>query len=631
MKILALVLTLFLASCTDVTPQVNWLKNPVGPTLEKKSYSIAQGEDLIISGTSTFPGKNWRILVKLSAGSTWESVENIWDASYQNDNDLSDRTFKFKVAPSKFIFTSSEKTTSVLIKFVFNNEYETTPSAFPLTIQAIKVLRADALTPSGTTNQKVLNLAVTGMNISHYSYKIGDYAATDCLSSNGYISVPTLSLNIDLSLSSDGKKKLCLLGYDGFGNSQSQSDPTETFWTLDTTPPQIEIYNPPSQFTNATTYALLAIGSSNGDAPTAYKYIFTATPSDCLNDSLYSLESPLTLGLNLIASPSMYNEEVILCLRGRDQAGNWTSTENSYKLKWKIDVTPPSGTISNVAHSRSLVTSPYFNISASDSLSGVKNIFASVLSSSAFVLVGPELIPNNSSYRSTSYTYNRASNYILEIRITDAAGNEKVISSNFTSADCVTTNPNSVSYFGNVCEEIASATILGWKMQGGTIMARENSTSLLVVERSPFSVQTTGPLDWGGLDSGHYVDLDNWLEADLDPLNKNFVASPVNNRCRSMTKNSLSDWFVPNLTQISKIYCNRTATPVFGFPRLYPNCQGAVDADLSIVDMGALINIWTNSEKNSNEAYVFNLQTGQETVTPKNTQGDYICIRRFVR
>lgn len=90
-----------------------------------------------------------------------------------------------------------------------------------------------------------LSVTVGGALVSSYRYKFGDNSL-DCSSSSGYSASTLVSVPITDAIGGDGPKKLCVIGIDNVGNTQSYADATEYAWIKTSFVPALSITSPSS-------------------------------------------------------------------------------------------------------------------------------------------------------------------------------------------------------------------------------------------------------------------------------------------------------------------------------------------------------------------------------------------------
>jgi hypothetical protein len=91
-------------------------------------------------------------------------------------------------------------------------------------------------TPPSPSNSGALAVALSGAGVTHYKFKVGDAASTDCTLSAGYSSETAVATGISASISAqaDGALILCAVGRNAAGNYQPLSSATSYSWVKDT-------------------------------------------------------------------------------------------------------------------------------------------------------------------------------------------------------------------------------------------------------------------------------------------------------------------------------------------------------------------------------------------------------------
>ncbi len=93
--------------------------------------------------------------------------------------------------------------------------------------------------PPSPSNALALRIFVNGSRIQSYRYKLGEESRTDCSQEEGYGSDLSVMVPIENNVSSftDSSLKLCVIGKNNQGVSQSFSDATSFVWVKDTLSP----------------------------------------------------------------------------------------------------------------------------------------------------------------------------------------------------------------------------------------------------------------------------------------------------------------------------------------------------------------------------------------------------------
>jgi hypothetical protein len=91
--------------------------------------------------------------------------------------------------------------------------------------------------PVGTNNIRILDVSISGLNVTKYVYKI--IATNTCDTNSGYSVAKSVSQHItdDISAMNDGSVYLCILGGNDQNVFQSSFAPTSVTWTKNTNPP----------------------------------------------------------------------------------------------------------------------------------------------------------------------------------------------------------------------------------------------------------------------------------------------------------------------------------------------------------------------------------------------------------
>ncbi len=93
--------------------------------------------------------------------------------------------------------------------------------------------------PSGTNNAVSLNIAISGVDVTQYKFKVGVAASLDCAMATGYGPATSATTNIaeNIGVLPDGSLRLCVIGGDVHGNFTNPANATVATWVKDTTPP----------------------------------------------------------------------------------------------------------------------------------------------------------------------------------------------------------------------------------------------------------------------------------------------------------------------------------------------------------------------------------------------------------
>lgn len=187
-------------------------------------------------------------------------------------------------------------------------------------------------TPSGASSTNDLNLAVAGVGVTSYKYKIGPSVSTICALATDYSADIDVSQNINTSINAlaDGSISVCVIGKDIAGNYQSFANATSYSWLKDTTPPTATLSGAPS---NPSSAAALNVSVSNTDTA-VYRYkVGVSAFTICTQDSGYSAETPVSQNITTDLS-GLAEGNLTLCVVGKDSLGNSQSVSNATALTW---------------------------------------------------------------------------------------------------------------------------------------------------------------------------------------------------------------------------------------------------------------------------------------------------------
>lgn len=218
--------------------------------------------------------------------------------------------------------------------------------------------------PSGTNSVTSLNVAVAGVDVAYYKYKLRGTADAACSQLSGYSSETAVSTSITAGLSSmaDGAIQLCVLGRDASGNWQSETVATTADWIKDTLPSMAALSGAPSGSSSA-----LALNVTVGGSDIAqYKFkIRENADLPCSNSSGYgaatAIATPITQSISSLADGSLQ-----LCVIGQDTSGTWQLEGTATIASWTKDTSAPAAVINSAPTGSSNLLSLSVTISGSD-------------------------------------------------------------------------------------------------------------------------------------------------------------------------------------------------------------------------------------------------------------------------
>jgi len=144
--------------------------------------------------------------------------------------------------------------------------------------------------PIGNNNISIVTVNVAGAEVSHYKYKVGTDATTNCALTTGYSDeTPVINeITEDISTLADGGIELCVVGRDLAGNWQLESIATRATWNRDSNVPTATASGQPSSSSNVTNITAAVSGST----VTHYKHKLGSSDSiDCAASTGYSVET----------------------------------------------------------------------------------------------------------------------------------------------------------------------------------------------------------------------------------------------------------------------------------------------------------------------------------------------------
>lgn len=483
-------------------------------------------------------------------------------------------------------------------------------------------------TPKAFDNASYYSLSVSSTDAVKYTYKVSEN--DDCLNLAGYQEKDignSFSFTID-SLSPMANKSLFICVY-SFDDVSNQSVLSKYTWVQDMTPPGIltgSLSNSVSGNNTSTPTIIFNTISNPSGSPIDLYYIKVVRVSD--GATIFNWTSYPVMPSISASGISLVDDEYQVYTRSQDKAGN-VSADNLLG-SWIVDTQAPQVIPIITGYPYLLTESAQFNVAISDA-SSLSYAKAWLLNSSKSVVSGPLNISNNTDFSFTGVTLNRNQTYYLKLQISDTLGH--VYSDDtfsYISPNCVSSNPNDVSVMAGVCDGVLASSTLGWKMQGGVLLASDPTllTSFLVV---PENVSSNSTLQaWGTETSGNFVS-DFFAPDNTNPLSVIGLTSGAYATCRSKTTAGFSGWFLPTVNQMSKVIChsnfnNKTNTdPV---PEVDPFCTSFGKS--STVSLQGSAEYWTVTEESASKAYAVDHNA---SFYPKNkfNFATTLCLRRFNR
>ncbi|MFZ4404359.1 MAG: hypothetical protein ACOYOK_09690 [Pseudobdellovibrionaceae bacterium] len=193
--------------------------------------------------------------------------------------------------------------------------------------------------PAESTNINSFSFKVNGTYVAYYKYKIGKSSDINCSSSDNYLGpfAAAESIAYDTSSLDDGEYKICLLGADLNKNFTSLELASQYIWTKDTAEPSVILWGQPIGISSTATPT---IQITNLDAA-QYKYaIIMSQLSPAVACQSASYSSYRTVGLSITDNiSSLADRPIIVCVLGKDLAGNEQSLSNVNYVTWVKDGT----------------------------------------------------------------------------------------------------------------------------------------------------------------------------------------------------------------------------------------------------------------------------------------------------
>lgn len=125
----------------------------------------------------------------------------------------------------------------------YKNPEQVLNGSLNLSGSGVEVAATLADTPTSPSNIDQLGVTVSGLNITHYRYKVGPASTTNCSLSSGYSTETAVSVKVTDNINSFGNQslKLCVIGKDDNNLWQDYNLATSHTWNLDTASPAVII------------------------------------------------------------------------------------------------------------------------------------------------------------------------------------------------------------------------------------------------------------------------------------------------------------------------------------------------------------------------------------------------------
>lgn len=210
--------------------------------------------------------------------------------------------------------------------------------------------------PTGVSGTTALNVDVAGADIQYYRYKVGETAATDCVSAAGYGVAVAESANItdDISALGDVSITLCVVGQNSASQWQPYASATTASWTKDATAPTVAIGAPstsPISSTGSSSFAVTYTGADTVNLTNANISQTGTTTCGTVNVSGGTTAAPTVTLSNCAGNGTV--AITVAANTASDTAGNWNLAEG------------PSAefTVDNINPTVGLTVSPTINLS----------------------------------------------------------------------------------------------------------------------------------------------------------------------------------------------------------------------------------------------------------------------------
>lgn len=193
--------------------------------------------------------------------------------------------------------------------------------------------------PTAASPLTQLSVTVGGDFVDSFTYKIGS-GHIECRDSAGYSAREFVTQPLVLNLNNlmDGTIKFCVLGTNKWNVWQDIEQPSQFLWVKDTTPPTAILVNVPPATNNSTSISVVV----NSQDVASYRYKIGPVASiDCSQSLDYS--APIAVANPISADiSSEVDGAMILCVVGKDLAGNWQSWESATTAVWQKDTSRPT-------------------------------------------------------------------------------------------------------------------------------------------------------------------------------------------------------------------------------------------------------------------------------------------------
>lgn len=461
--------------------------------------------------------------------------------------------------------------------------------------------------PNLNDNRDSFEITVVSESAVKYSIK-KVLNLDDCNINSGFVD-KDINQNYSFSIPNLDKNQinhLCVYTIDDVSNKSS----TIVYsWTHDDINPPLLTGNLSYTITNNYIETPTININSNANTGSPYSKFKIKISKDLYSNTIidwseFLYESPLIKFSSLILEEGTYKVYAIL----EDSAGN--EGPISHIGDWIVDITQPSININypypTLSHNNYSKT---FKLNFSDS-SGISLSQAWLLNNDLSIHSGPISIFNE-----TEFFFNtpliKNKNYILLVKITDFAGNQKVdYVSNFNSRNCVNSNPNNVNEIANICSDVPlDNSIIGWKMQGGIIIGN-NGSNIIVSPENPMTESILDIWGFGFLSTTDISKVDDPVPA----FPRTIPGSTAYNHCRVKNISGLNDWFLPSKTEMIRLVCAAGLE----------TCGSPV-----VISLLNTVNYWTISENSLTLAISYHPADQLFHYDNKASYRQITCVRSF--
>lgn len=459
-------------------------------------------------------------------------------------------------------------------------------------------------------------------------YKVKLSMNNDCEVDSGYT---TKMMTESFSFLIDSSKEntnlyLCAYSYDDVGNVSIIKSYS---WLQDMIIPNPPVAVLSSNLVSYNTYSPVISLASPSDSGSPFEnYLIQIIKTSDMSIIKDWTPYPIGGASIKIVGLSLLDGEYKLYIKLNDKAGNQSSV--SYGGAWTVDTMAPTVSPQVLTTPYQLNFSAQFKVAFSDS-SGISFARATLFDGQNNLVSGPMNISNNTSFYFSSLSLTKNSLYYIKVEVADTVGNLTEIGDiSYTSANCVTTNPNDITVIAGICNTVTTSSVIGWKMQGGILLGSDPSGAgkILVVPEDPQDDDFSFSYEWGIQTTNNFIGTPAQTDP-ADPMVRSGLTLGAFAACASQNINGINGWFLPTINQMTKIVCHsnfNTLTYSQALPQRDPGCVSSGRSNL--VNLNPSSTYWTVTEYSASEAYAVDYSASFFQL-PKSDVETALCIRRF--